>query len=175
MAGIQPTDLDLKSYFEANRSQYREPESLDALFFELSADEQAEQVLQGVESMEDFRQLAARRQGGESGQAEAAQAETVTIVRGRPHPQLGDTEPLFEIETGRWTTQPHENAERRFLVLVAAKTPARTPEFEEVRDRVETEYRSRKRQELMEQIFRDLMTRYDVEIQLPPAESEESP
>jgi peptidyl-prolyl cis-trans isomerase C len=172
MAKIQPTAVDLQSYFEANKEQYREPESLEVVFFELKPKEKADEVLQDVKSADDFLQLVAERQSDAPEESQKPPRETV--VRDRAHPQLGDVESLFDIGADQWTKQPHENADRRFLVLVTDRTPERLPEFAEVEQQVEREYRSRKRQELMEQLFRDLMTRYEVEIESQPAESDES-
>jgi hypothetical protein len=86
------------------------------------------------------------------------------VVRDRSHPQLGDTQALFDLGPGKWTTEPHVNGDDRYLVLVEGKTAPRTPPLSEVRSRVELDYVSRKRQELSNRLFADLMSRYDVKI-----------
>ncbi len=162
LATIQPTRVDLESYFSANQDQYVEPESAEVAFFELQPDEKAEDVLKGIKSAAEFRELAAGRQQDDSEQPEDLQ--TTTLTRGRKHPELGDVDALFDLEPDSWTKEPHVNGQRRFLVLIEDKTPARTPEFDEVASRVEAEYRNRKRQEVLDKTFQELMTRYDVEI-----------
>ncbi len=95
------------------------------------------------------------------------------IVRGRFDPLLGDVEPLFALAAGEWTKEPQLNRDQKYLVLVEKKTPARTPPFEEVRPRVEADYARIKEQELTEELFRDLLTRYEVRILAPDAGDED--
>jgi hypothetical protein len=163
LAPIQPTRVDLESFYAARREGYVEPESAECTFFELEPDERAEDVLKDVESADDFRQVAAERDE-DAGDAPAG-PETVVLVRGREHPVLGDVEAVFDLDAGSWTSKPLSNGERRFMVLIEKKTPARTPEFDEVASRVEAEYRNRKRQEVLERTFQELMVRYDVKLQ----------
>ncbi len=49
----------------------------------------------------------------------------------------------------------------------------RTPPLAEVRQRVEADYVRVKQQELTEQLFRDLLARYDVRI-MPPEQAAEA-
>ena len=99
----------------------------------------------------------------------------LTLVAGRPHPTLGRTEPLFELEKGQWTDSPHEHEDERFLVLIQSKQAGRTPPLAEVRMQVERDYTMRKRQELSEQLLRDLLDRYDVKIVAADPQSREQP
>jgi hypothetical protein len=87
---------------------------------------------------------------------------------------LGNVEPLFELSDGEWTKEPHIHRETRHLVLVEKKTHARTPPLPEVRGRVQADYTAVKRQELSDQLLRDLMTRYDVRI-VPPESEDKKP
>lgn len=157
---IAPTDVDLRSYYSAEKTRYQEPESLQAVLVQLAEDEEAAEVLAGVESADDFEKLAAERT------ADGATPDR-QIVRGRNDPMLGGTDALFELAEGRWTARPHVNQNDRYVVLVRKKTPARTPPYEEVSRRVAADYVSRKRQETTQKLVTDLMTRYDVQI-VPP-------
>jgi hypothetical protein len=176
LSAIQPTRVDLESYFSANQDQYIEPESVEVVFLELQPDEEAKDLLKEIESADAFRELAASRQKADGDESEELQ--TTTLTRGRKHPELGDVDTLLDLEPGAWTNEPYVNGQRRFLVFVEDKTPARTPEFDEVASRVEAEYRRRKQQEILEKTFQELMTRYEVEIKPqtpeggPPAASE---
>jgi len=149
---IQPTDVDLQAYYETHKDRYEQPETAKVVFIGLQEGEDGSELLKDIKSADDFKKLAAERQGGD------------TLTRGRIHPELGDVEQLFGLEAGKWTDNPHENGDGRFLVLIESKTPARTLPFEEVRRQVEAEYRARKERELSEKLFRDLMVRYDVKI-----------
>lgn len=166
---IQPTDVDLQAYYETHKDSYKQPESAEVVFFKLDEGEDSSEVLKDIKSADDFKKVAAKRQRtGDAGEPQQPQSETVT--RGRAHPKLGDVEQLFGLETGAWTDKPHENGKDRYLVLLQSKTPAQTPPLEEVRRRVEAEYRARKEQELSQKLFQDLMARYDVRIlDVPPS------
>ncbi len=167
---IQPTDVDLQSYYQANEGRYEEPESIQAVWMLLGEGEDAAGVLEGIESAEDFRKLAGQRRPADT-PAEQTPA-TRRLVRGRSDPTLGETDALFELSEGQWTKTPHVHNDREFLVLVEKKTPARTPPFSEVRPRVHADYLTRKQREWSEKLFRDLMARYELRI-MPAEESTE--
>jgi peptidyl-prolyl cis-trans isomerase C len=160
---IRPTETDLESFYKAHPESYRQPESLRVTYFPLRAGEDPQSVLKAVKSADDFKKLAAERAKTDGRPPETTQDQTA--VRGQPHPPLGDIEPLFALEAGKWTTTPLVSGDTRHLALVESKTPERLPPLDEVRQRVEADYRSRKVQELSQQLFRDLMTRYEVRIE----------
>jgi len=167
---IRPTDVDLQSYYKANQDRYREPESAEVRLIELGAEEDVAALLETIKSADDFRKLASERRSPDAPDGEAPPPRA--IQRGRVDPLLGDVEKLFELSEGQWTTEPHVNGDQKHLVLVEKKTPARVPPLSEVRRRVEADYSQIKRQELTEQLFRDLLTRYDVRI-MPPGGDDE--
>ncbi len=172
LAKIQPTDVDLQAYFTVHEDQYEHPEMLQAVFAKLKDGEDAGKLLDGIKSAEDLKKVVAERRSGDADEGEETAGETIT--KGRVHPQLGNTDALFDMDTGTWTDEPHENGDDDYLVLVESKTPARTLSFEEVRPRVEAEYRARKQQELSQKLFQDLMVRYEVKMNaVQPSSSEE--
>jgi len=154
---IQPTDVDLESYYKANQKDYEQPESIRVIPIRLAENEDAAELLAGIESADDFRKLADDRKTAE-GQT------TRRLVRGSSDPLLGPADDLFEIPPGQWTKEPHANGNEKYLVLVQQKTPARTPSLEEVKSRVRADYAARKQRELSEHLFRDLTARYNVRI-----------
>ena len=165
LAKLTPTDVDLKSYFQANEKQYELPESLEAVVVAAADGEDIDAVLKSINSAEDFKKLARERLPEDQKKQETLPAEQ--IVKGRFHPRLGNTDKLFELSVDEWTKQPHQHAEKRYLVLIAGKKPASVPGFAEVRARVNADYLSKKRQERIQQLFQDLMARYSVRI-MPP-------
>ncbi len=180
---LQPTDVDLQSYYAANRDRYRQPESIDGAWTALGDDEDEAGVLEGIESAQQFRELLEQRKSADA----AAQQTPATgrLVRGRVDPTLGPTDALFELPEGQWTKAAHVHDGQRFLVAVEKKTPPRTPPLSEVRQRVQADYMARKQREWSEKLFRDLMARYDVRLMpangpgdakqqdQPPAEKDE--
>ena len=159
---IQPTDVDIEAYYKANQQQYEEPKSMAAVLLELGDQEDAKAVLEKVESADKFKKLAAERTG------KADSKETIQphrIVHGRSDSKLGDVNELFKLSVDNWTKEPHTGSDRkRFLVLCDVKTPARTPPLSQIRWRVEADYRARKRREISDRLYRDLMARFDVKV-----------
>ncbi|MFP6766324.1 MAG: hypothetical protein VB858_22020, partial [Planctomycetaceae bacterium] len=90
------------------------------------------------------------------------------LIRGQSHPRLGDTSGVFELAAGEWTRTPIEAGGERLWVLIESKTPAAVPPLSQIRFRVEADYGRIKRQELTQQLSRDLMSRYDVKILAEP-------
>lgn len=158
---MQPTEVDLQSFYQANAERYRERESLEAVWFRLGAKEGATDVLAKTKSADDFRRLATSRRGPAKPDAEAGPRR---IVRGQEDAELGKTDPLFALAEGQWTSKPHKGSGGEYLVLVEKKHAARVRPLEEVRSEVRGEYSTRKQQELSERLLRDLMSRYDVQI-----------
>ncbi len=166
LKSIQPTDVDIEAYYQANKRQYEQPDQMSVVTLDLDADASSlpslSSLLKQINSPDDFKKMVAERSGTEpaSGQPSTSQQ----LIRGRFHAKLGNTEPLFQLSEGEWTKEPHVNADNKYLVLVEKKTPGRVPPMEHIRQQIEADYRSRKRQELTERLFHDLMSRYDVRI-----------
>ncbi len=169
---IRPTDVDLESYYTANRDRYKEPEAAEVRLITLGPEEDPAGLLAAITSADDFRKLAAERPspGTSAGQSPPPRR----LVRGRYDPLLGDVEAIFELSEGQWTKEPQKAGDQKHLALVEKKTPARTPPLAEVKGRVRADYMTVKQQELTEQLFRDLLTRYDVRIMPPGDEEQES-
>lgn len=161
LAKIQPTDVDIESYYTAHKSDYRQPESASVVLLPLHKDESAEDVLNKIQSAADFRKLADERNGD-------AEITPERIVKGQTDPRLGDTSALFELAEDEWTKTPVPSGDEKLLVLVESKTPATTPPLSEIRYRVEADYRRKKQKEFSEQLSADLMSRYHVKIVATP-------
>lgn len=169
---IQPTDVDLQSYFKANTARYEQPESLDALVIQLQKEDSPEELLAKISSADDFRKLAAQRSGGKDEQQ--APPPMRRVVRKQDDPTLGNVEPLFELAEGQWTKTPLANGEHRYLVLVDKKNPAQTPSFEQAAQRVRADYTAVKQRELTDKLLQDLTSRYQVRI-MPAGEAPKQP
>lgn len=169
MAKILPTDVDLESYYRAQEDDYRQPESAAVVVLPLQDGQSAAEVLAGIQSADDFRKLADETH-------EDAEVVPIRIVQGERHHRLGDVSELFALAVGEWTQEPVATPHEQALVLVDSKTPAATPPLEQIRFRVEADYRRKKGQELMQQLAADLMSRYDVRIHAEPTvETDDTP
>lgn len=165
---VQPTDVDVKSYYDSHKSDYLQPETASVLVAPIQEGQSAEELLANVNSADDFRKLAAKANNGN-------EVTPLTVVKGRAHPQLGDVDAVFALSAGEWTKSPLKGSDEQLLALVESKTPAATPPLEQIRFRVEADYRAIKQQELSKRLFDDLTSRYDVRIvRMPTARSRKS-
>ncbi|MEE3370761.1 MAG: peptidylprolyl isomerase [Planctomycetota bacterium] len=161
LENIQPTDVDLESYYAAQQATYRQPETASLTVLWYASSEEAQVQVKQITSVDDFRALVAASDT-------AAEMTRFEVSRGQSHPQLGDVSAVFGLEVEAWTKQPGRGAGKSWLALLESKTPARLPPLSEVRLRVAADYRLRKRQELMQDLLADLMKRYDVQILAGP-------
>jgi hypothetical protein len=160
---IQPTDVDLESYYSTHQTDYRRPESATLTVLPIAENQSAEELQKQILSAEEFRRLANETNG-------KTPTASTTIVRHQRHSMLGDTEPLFDLIEGDWTKTPLATNNGKVFVLVESKTAEETRPLREVRFQVEADYRQRKQQELLQRLFAELMELYDVKILAMPAE-----
>ena len=158
---IQPTDVDLESYYSAQQTTYRQPETASLTVLWCVDPEAAQAQVKQITSVDDFRQAVAASDT-------AAAMTRFEVSRGQGHPQLGDVSAVFALEVESWTKEPGSGAGKSWLALLESKTPGRLPPLSEVRLRVAADYRLRKRQELLQELLADLMKRYDVQILADP-------
>lgn len=171
LAKIQPTEVDLQSFYRANAERYREPESLEVVTLRLEPKEDAAALLGRVKTADEFRRLAASRRESKKSGDEAAPRR---IVRGAEDPEFGKTDALFDLAEGQWTRTAHKGVGGEYLVLVEKKHASRTRPLEEVQSEVRSQYTARKQEELSQRLLRDLMARYDVQIMAVEATSADS-
>lgn len=170
---VRPTAVDLEAHYAANRRQYEQPESIEVVSIKLKPDEDVGKLASQIKSADDFRKLSGQRREGDG--TDDKPPAPRRVVRGGADPLLGDTEPLFDLAPDQWTTEPHTGAGgEKYFVLVQRKTAARVPPLEEIEPQVRAEYTSRKQRELSQQLFRDLMARYDVRL-VEPARPDDQP
>ncbi|MEO1998480.1 MAG: hypothetical protein ABGZ17_24820, partial [Planctomycetaceae bacterium] len=169
---IQPTDVDVEAYYRTNLQQYQQPASMSLVLLEVDGTEGASSLLGEISTADEFlAQVVAMTPDVESESA----LPRHRITHGRLDPKLGETQALFDLSQGEWTQSVHTGpAGKLFLVLCDRKTASRTPRLAELHKQVETDYRNRKRRELSQKLFSDLMTRYDVKISQVPAVNSEN-
>ena len=76
------------------------------------------------------------------------------------------SERLFELAAGRWEG-PVESAYGLHLVFIRERVEGRDPALAEVRDAVAREWLADRRRQAREDFYRDLRSRYEVEIAAP--------
>ncbi len=174
----QTTEDELLAYFEEHSQRYAEPESYELYGIAVPVDEGLEEdeareaavtrlteAVRGIETLEDFKAAADRtnpagerrfREGGRWGTRRAGQLEDPDLSAIRATNAPGRTEVVFS------------NNEARTYWVQEAREEHRPP-FEEVRERVENNYRAARRDPLREEILHQYKTLAQVEV-LPAAE-----
>ena len=168
---IQPTDVDLEAHYQTHRDQYQQPASMAVLLLNVADSEAGQAQLKKITSAQDFVSQVLAQSPGIETQADLPRHR---IVAGSRDVKLGDTKALFELAEQEWTQTVHMTPDGTcYLVLCDRKQASRLPALAEVRQRVAADYQNRKRRELTQKLFDDLLKRYEVEIRPnPPAENE---
>jgi hypothetical protein len=164
-----PSDEEVAAFFEANRETFIEPARVDfeQLYFSPSAHGDgiiaaAEDALEALAGGADPDTL------GDSSTVprvrEAATAEALSADLGEEYA----TGVLALADDGAWHG-PIRSFFGVHLVRVTARTEARTPALEEIRERVVLALNAERRRDVNEQAYQDLRERYDIVIEIPDA------
>ncbi len=163
----QPTEEELRTYLYENASGFRVESRVSFQQIYLNLDRRGADTEEYALSL--LRDLKAG--GGEP----AALSDPISLPHELQLQSESEVARLFgrefasrlaEIEPGSWTG-PVRTGFGLHLVRVLERLPGRIPELDEVREKVEREWRFMERQQLDEQFFLSLRDRYTVEVQLP--------
>ena len=169
LAAVEPGEAELEAWLAANRAAFREEPRLSFRQVYLSRDRRGEALRADAERL-----LAKLRAAGDA--AEPAEAGDPLLLPGESA-ELSRSEVarlfgggfaarVFELAPGRWEG-PVESAYGLHLVLVRARREGRDPALAEVRDAVAREWLADRRQQAREDLYRELRSRYQVEIAAP--------
>jgi hypothetical protein len=163
----EPTDEQLRAFFDAHADQYRTDERVSFVHVYLNTERRAATLARDVEQL-----LDELRAGGASldpaGLGDATMLERVfenTALRDVAA-QFGDTfaARLAQLPVGQWQG-PVESAYGTHLVLVRERTEARAPGLEEVRDAVRRDWLNEQRIAANTRFYQSLLQRYTVTIE----------
>ena len=169
---VPPTTEQLQDYLDANAEQFMvEPRlSLEHAYFSADrradAEQDAARLLQQIEAGE----LTPER--GEMGDPLPLPAEFEDVYVSEVARLFGQqfTDGLAAVETARWTG-PVQSGYGYHLVYISERTPGRLPALEEVREEVQREWMSLRRQETVDGLYDRLAENYviDIESLIDPA------
>lgn len=161
----EPTEAEMRLFFELNRDQYRNEERVQARQIVLDDRASADRVFAEVSAPgADFAAIARAssrlnaEQGGALG-AQAGQSEPGPVTR-VVFPNVV-AEAVFRLRDGQ-ISRPIEAGGRFYIVKVEKFLPAGYMEFEEVKDRVREDAKRIKGQGALEAYIRDLRARAQV-------------
>jgi len=172
---------DLKTYYEAHRQDFMEPEQALISHIQVEDQESAQKALDSLREGADFAELAGRLSQDQQTKAKGGDIEA-WVQRGAPIPGIevdaASAQAIFLAEPGRFLDEPLKSDQGFHLIKVREKRPRRQKGFEEVREEVYRALRTRKEAEVSERLVAELRERYDVVIHASglegkPDESEE--
>jgi hypothetical protein len=169
LAAAEPSEAELESWLAANREAFRQEPRLTFRQVYLSRDRRGDEVRADAERL-----LAELR-------AEGADLDPSALGDPLPLPTEGGdlstsevsrlfgaafSSRLFELGTGRWEG-PVESAYGLHVVFVRERVESRDPALAEIREAVAREWLADRRRQAREDSYRELRSRYQVEIALP--------
>jgi hypothetical protein len=157
----EPDDETLVTYLEANRDKYLEPPRLTFTHVYFNVDRRGEQARADADTV--LAELGDRERAPELGDRFALSVD----YAGKTAREVDQTfglafgEQLLEVPVGGWS-EPVESAYGLHLVRVLARTQPRIPDFDELRDRLSTDYSFETRQAANAQALERLTERYEI-------------
>jgi hypothetical protein len=171
LAAAEPSDAELESWLAGNREEFRQEPRLAFRQIYLSRDRRGDELRADAERL-----LAELRAGSANldpsllGDPLPLPAESGDLSASEVSRLFGVTfsERLFELAPGRWEG-PVESAYGLHIVLVRGRVEGRDPALAEVREMVAREWLADHRRQAREDSYRELRSRYEVEIVVPDA------
>jgi parvulin-like peptidyl-prolyl isomerase len=163
---IKTTEGDLRNFYRANPSRYKERASARVRIALLADEAKAREAL-AAKSEEDFARIA--REGSlETATREHGGLLEEPLVEGQPVPVLGPAPELvkavFETQPQKTIAAPVKLPSGYAAAFVRERSPERTPPFEEVRERVAKEYLQEKEAEVQSALVKELFEKHRVSI-----------
>jgi hypothetical protein len=167
----EPGDAELRAFLDTRRQEFVEPAlvSLEQVYFSTekrgeAARREAEQALDALQS---GRAGVSRDSVGDAsllpGTLERASPSDLSSVFGEGFAEQVDQAPL-----GQWAG-PFESTYGLHLVRVASRTPGAMPSLEQIRPLVLREWQSEQSRRRSDELFRSMLEKYDVRIELDDA------
>ncbi len=154
---IKPTQLDLTTYFSANREKFRTPPRATARMVPLADKDAAAKLLAQVKTEDDLKAAATR-----DGKDMSIVAERVAPQD--PLPQIGElpalTKAMCAAKEPGLLPAPVEAGGAFFVVYVRAIEPSTLPEYEAVKAQVLNTYYQEKQRELQQMLVKELFAKY---------------
>jgi len=173
---LSPSDQELTGYFEANRERYRPPDLVTFTQVFVDPDRRGDATLPEAEEI-----LGRLRDRAEPTQGLEGVGDPFMLQRYYPRKAQGEvaklfgrgfTESVFALTPGEWHG-PVLSGYGVHLVYVHDLEDAPLPEFSEVEAQVKQDWVDERRRELEEQYVNEVMGRYEVVFEEPPAETAE--
>ena len=156
LATVDVTEDEVKKFYEENKEAFKEKESANASHILVSEEDKAREIYEKVKDGEDFETLAkknstcpSKEKGGDLG----------TFTRGQMVKEFEDA--VFENEVGT-VTEPVKTQFGYHIIKINEKNEGRDLEFDEVKDKIFSQLKRQKEQDLYNKKIEELKEKYDV-------------
>ena len=159
----EPSDEVLTKYLDANRDKYLEPPRLTFTHVYFNVDRRGDKARADAEAVR--AELGDRKRASEMGDRFALSVDYAAKTARELDQTFGATfgERLLEAPVGEWFG-PLESAYGLHLVRVLGRTEPRLPDFDELRDRLSTDYSFETREAAKALALERLTKRYEITI-----------
>lgn len=158
LATVDVTEDEVKKFYEENKEAFKEKESANASHILVSEEDKAREIYKKVKDGEDFETLAkknstcpSKEKGGDLG----------TFTRGQMVKEFEDA--VFENEVGT-VTEPVKTQFGYHIIKINEKNEGRDLEFDEVKDKIFSQLKRQKEQDLYNKKIEELKEKYDVKM-----------
>ena len=150
LATVDVTEDEVKKFYEENKEAFKEKESANASHILVSEEDKAREIYEKVKDGEDFETLAkknstcpSKEKGGDLG----------TFTRGQMVKEFEDA--VFENEVGT-VTEPVKTQFGYHIIKINEKNEGRDLEFDEVKDKIFSQLKRQKEQDLYNKKIEEL-------------------
>ncbi len=161
----EPTDAELRAYFELRTERYRMPASFSLMQVYVSPDKRGERI--GTDATELLAELREEDPGPEE-LAELGDALMLpNVAKDMSEDELARTfgtafrDAVMSLAVGRWEG-PVESAFGLHLVKITRREESRIPEWTEVRDRVARDMQYEGSKAAEDQLYAEILPRYQI-------------
>ncbi len=162
---INITETDLKTYYEAHKDQYVEPETAQISHIRVEEQSTARDIIRQLDEGADFAELA-QQFSTDTATSENGGVIAAPVQPGADVPEIGDANGLnaliFATEPNSVLPEPLETSNGWEIVKVLEKQPQRQKPFDEVRQEIMMTLSDRKRQDVQQAYIEQMMDKYNV-------------
>ncbi|MDY3902337.1 peptidylprolyl isomerase [Peptoniphilus sp.] len=158
LAKVTVTEEEIKKFYEDNKEAFKEKESANASHILVEEEDKAREIYEKIKNGEDFASLAkefstcpSKEKGGELG----------TFTRGQMVKEFEDA--VFANEVGT-VTQPVKTQFGYHIIKINDKNKGRDLTLDEVKDKIATQIRRQKEQEIYNKKITELKDKYEVKM-----------
>ena len=161
----EPTDDELKAYFELRAERYRIPASFDLIQVHLNPDKHGDQT--GTVAAQLLAELSEEDPGPEEAGQLGDMSMLPPVAEDMSENEVARTfgtefkEAVMSLEVGKWEG-PVESGFGLHFVKITRKVESRIPDWTEVRDRIVTDMQFEGRKAAEDQLYAEILPRYQV-------------